>query len=407
MIKLLLLSLFIYTLNASNINSNDLNVKANQEFKKGNKEAAKYLYEKSAKLGNAEANYQLTYRFVIEENESIERLKNAAKKGHSRALDAFLNTSKLKTSPKEKLAIYRKAKKINPNMRLFGEEELIKTLEMASEAPEFNLENFLSKYDLTVDEYSMFPIWEMAEETSKNARFGKANPLLTFQLIILGGRSASSYESAIEWAYNNWKNSTHKVFNICEYGTSNYAFLYCADRDSEESEKGRKTEIQTIEEKLSKVQIKHFKEVLQKAEIFFTSRAESEGINGGGSYSGRVLYSIDKQMDEYIELIKKTIVSQRFPKTQVTLKTPQQTFKYYDDKLNINYKNLVKLLNSKTFYNDYLNIQKLKDTQRAWIKYRDIGTKFLLNFIEDDNYNLKAWFTEKRNEQLEIIKEKL
>ena len=76
--------------------SNELNFKANKEFEKGNTEIAKNLYEKSAEQGDAEVNYQLTYGFVLNDDERIKRLKSAASKGHKEALYSFLTEQKEK-----------------------------------------------------------------------------------------------------------------------------------------------------------------------------------------------------------------------------------------------------------------------------------------------------------------------
>ncbi|MCB0369297.1 MAG: sel1 repeat family protein, partial [Bdellovibrionales bacterium] len=193
----------------------------------GDKESAKKFFEKAADKGSPEAHFALAYRYRVPREEGIYHFSEAAKKGHGKALGyaleylLFRADSLEYADPKGALALYYKAKKANPDLDLYDEENKLRIMKMCAEAGDFDSEAFCKKYDIQPhSNETLYHVWQIAEEASRGGRFGKPDPELVFQIVIRGGWVPAEVQYAVEETYKNWKNGEVKEFNICDYITS-------------------------------------------------------------------------------------------------------------------------------------------------------------------------------------------
>ena len=201
---------------------------------------AKEYYQKAYELGSADAAFKLTYRFIIkDQNIKINFLEFATKKGHSKATENLFETmfSRAETiwlaEPRRMSKIYKRAKEVNPYLSFYGKESLEKILKIFPQVPEFDVKKFIKKYKI-VNSKSLggYGVLELAEEASKNGRFGKANMLLTLQLIIRGGSVPAEYYGMVFDYYEYWQNNKIVEFDICNYASSKLGIGYCTHRET-------------------------------------------------------------------------------------------------------------------------------------------------------------------------------
>ncbi len=114
--------------------------------------------------------YPITF---AQNNEKL--LFESARQGNQDDLETVLDillfraNSLKRADPKLALEIYNDAKKVNPEIEIYGES----ILEMCAEPNDFDVENFLIKYGITGKEYysKRYGIWQLAEEASRGGRF--------------------------------------------------------------------------------------------------------------------------------------------------------------------------------------------------------------------------------------------
>lgn len=209
--------------------------KANKLYEAGKKIQAKKIYEDIAKQGEAQAHFALAYKYVLTKKQTIYHFTQAAIKGHEKALAYALDYLLFRANsleladPKKALEIYKEAKKNNPNLKLYDEKDKLKTLKLAAKSNNFDAKAFIKKYKIKDTNSSPYYIWELAQEASKNGRFGKANPKLVFDLVVRGGNVPAEYEAAVKDTYNNWQNGIAK-FDLCKFITSGMGMGYCSYR---------------------------------------------------------------------------------------------------------------------------------------------------------------------------------
>src|SRR5699024_11798942 len=141
---------------------------ADSLYKAGKKEQARTLYKKAAKEGSLDAYFALAYKYPLSKQQRIDHFATAAKKGHAEALENVLDELLFRANgltevkPQRALDLYRKAKKANPNLNLFNEQQTAKTLKQSALTADFNAQHFIDKYDVTKSEADS--PWKLAEE---------------------------------------------------------------------------------------------------------------------------------------------------------------------------------------------------------------------------------------------------
>jgi len=396
--------LFVFILSGCGWGYDQYLKQADQAYETDDKETAKKLYLKASQEGSPEAHFAIAYKYHVTPEESIYHFSEAAKRGHGKALGYALEgllfrANSLKTAdPQGALDLYYKAKKVNPDLELYDEENKLKVMKMCVEPGEFDAEAFCKKYDVIPENHkTMYHVWKIAEEASRGGRFGDPDPKLVLHLVSRGGWAPAELEYAVEEAYNNWKDGVVKEFKICDYITSGGGMGFCASRADEEDKKEREKKLKELGKKLDDNSQKLLDLAYQSAVEFVEIKASKEEGHGGSGITAWIIGSEMEQKNEYLQLIEK-IQNGYNP-------DPKSTFLEADRQLNESYQGVLKELISKHGNDYYLpSPDDLRAVQRLWIPYRDATVKLFMQInpaVSEDIWN--SWLTEIREKQLRKI----
>lgn len=373
-------------------------------YDEGRKEEAKVLFLEAAKNGNAEAHFYLGYAYVLDEEERTFRYEQAALGGHEQALPRYLEAVFLrsesieKTDPIKALEVYRKAKKLNPNLSFYNEESIVELLNYAAELPPRTKDSFYQQYNIEKSSHS-YHVWELAEQASvKNEVFGEPDPELIFWLIVHGGSVPAEKGAAIEDFYRHWKNGKVVRFDICDYVTSGSGMGYCSSRAAKVAESKRAEALASFTQSIPTDKHALVNKAYKETEQFISLKARLEEMHGGSGRSAWVSGSIQSQKDDYLVFLKKVVdgfsgsVNTKFAET--------------DRQLNKTYKQVMAMLKKAPSYPEIPAPEELRKVQRQWIKYRDANTK-LLSTLSNDETDWSNWLTNERVKQLRDLAKNL
>lgn len=378
---------------------------ANSMYLAGDKDSAKKLYETAAALGSPEAHYALASQYVLSPQESVEHFAEAAKKGNQDALEyaldgLFFRANSLQiANPQKALELYTTAKKVNPNLHLYEEDDHIQTIQMCAESKGFDKDDFIKKYHLNnLSSDKAYGVWELAEEASHDGKFGKANPKLVFDLVCRGGEVPNEMVLAVKDTYSDWKKMKTEGFGLCNYVMSGYGMGYCASRAEQEDSPKRAKKYTEVNNKLDSDGKKALANAYKIAKSFFELKASQEEGYGGTSYGAMVVSSETGQNNYYLDLLKK-IYSGYKPDHIKQLKEN-------DKLLNETYKIVMKKIPDKEEGYDpsEVSVNDVKAVQRLWIPYRDSSAKLftILNpSVSEDVW--KSYLTQIRIEELKAL----
>ncbi len=353
--------------------------KANALYEQNKKQEARTFYEKAASQNNADACYNLAYKYVLSDNDRICYYKQAALLGHSEAMASFFNEAFFSSDnffnsdPFLALAVYEKGKKVNPAMQFYSEAGLVRTIKRVVEAGPFDANAFVKKYRIdTAKMHGPYSVWEIAEEASRRkGRFADVDNKLLLQLISRGGFARAESMYAIDTAYKVWKGNLKFDFNICHYAGSGYGLGYCARRSAEASEVQINKKLTKLAAELKNGSGKYLKPAYKARSGFLEAKVWNEELHGGSGYAAWATGSLVKQKNEFVKLIE-NINSGSIPKDV-------GAFRDNDDRLNLIYNEVLVKLQKKPLidFNAEVNADGLRKTQRLWIPYRDAAVTLL------------------------------
>jgi len=386
--------------------------KANVAYGSGKKDEAKLLYAQAAKNGSAEAHFILARKFDMPDDEEIHHYSEAAKLGHQKALEYILDVSflephgLLKADPVKALEIYEAAKKKNPSIELYSEEDKVDVLKKCAEAAPLDAKEFVRKYDISEDIglendiYGMYSIWELAEEASRGGRFGEPDPLLTLQLIMRGSPRFVELKQAVNDFYDHWKNGVVKEFDICDYALSTPGMQYCSERDHDASVEEQEDIFDAISSKLKPEVRELLDKAYSSAVSFIETKAWNEEGHDGTGYQVWAMESIAAQKTAYLHLVD-SINSGFIPDIN-------KSFANSDQSLNETYLSVIKKLKEKPIsgVNFKISPREVKTVQRLWAPYRDASVALFTAIDLKVNAEVwKVWLTETRIQELNSILE--
>ncbi|AWG21256.1 hypothetical protein FFWV33_06770 [Flavobacterium faecale] len=378
---------------------------ANTAYATGNKDKAKELYATAADMNNPDAHYALAYKYVVTDEERIFHYSEAAKMGHQEAVGAmfeallFRANSLTLANPERALEIYNQAKAQNPSIAIFNEKGYVSTVKKCVEAGPFDAKKFIEQYNIKDSELNgPYSIWELAEEASRNGRFGKPNTKLVLQLVSRGSFVPAELEFAVDSIYKNWKTNKPFLFNICDYVSSGSGLSYC----SAKAEKLAKKEYSIRIEKLTAILQHNAGDLLLPTftvtEKFIEEKAWKEELHGGSGYAAWTRWSIMEQKNDYLDLVEKINKGIQ----------PDSLFNHKDAdrKLNETYKRVIIRLKKKpiTDFNAAVDADGLRSVQRLWIKYRDTSAILFHQIAPSISEAVwKNWLTAIRTKEINQI----
>lgn len=355
---------------------------ADRLLKVGKMKKAKPLFEALAAQGNAEANFALGYHFDIDAVSRLHHFEAAALGGHEEAfrryvVDAMYEMGVDRPPAARVLEVCRKVLGTYRFPLSEDEQMVISLLERVADVPILDVGAFARRtgVDLRAASKELYGIWMLAEEASRDGRFGKADPTLTMQLILLEEAPSAEIDNAIGDYLPRWKAGQPHAFDLCQHITSGTGSGFCSERRAIQLEKIREAKLARFREGLTP----GVAALLDSASVahgrFAVLRADHEQGFFGSARASFAIDSVEEQRDEFLELVVGA--------GKGKLGAKPQPFRATDDALNRAWKDLLKKVKASPedapVYN--ISVEGLRAAQRAWLRYRD-ATEALLAALD-------------------------
>lgn len=378
---------------------------ANASYDAGDLESAQKLYRTAAEKGSADAHFAMAYKYSLTPEESIYHYSEAAKKGHAEALNFALEYLLFRAgnlrlaNPQKALEVYTAAKKANPGLQLYDEENIVKTLQKCAAPQKFDVEKFIRQYNIDDLETIDYHIWELAEEASVGGRFGEPDPDLIFNLVVRGGVVPAELMAAVDVVYDQWKAGEVQEFNLCDHITSGMGGYFCALRASAKAEDIRRAKLDSLKQKLGSSTAALLDAAYSAASNFIQAKAETEEGHYGTGRDAFIADSESEQEDQYVELIAK-IQSGFVP-------SPKNSLAVTDKELNATYRQVMQAIQEKNEEKKYpFTTDDIRSVQRRWILHRDATMAFWKQTRPKVDPSIwQSWLTEIRTAELQAILE--
>ena len=351
---------------------------ANRLLRAGKMEQAKPLFEALAVRGNAEANFALAYHFNSAAATRLRHYEAAALAGHEEAFRRYISDSMYgmgvdRPPARRVLEVHKKVRSTYRFPVSDDEQKVIAFLEKLTEVPVLDVGAFKRRtgIDLRLASDELYGVWMLAEEASRNGRFGKADPTLTMQLILLEEAAIAEMDNAIDEYLPMWKAGLPHPFDLCEHITSGAGAGLCAKRKAEKEEKIRAARLARFRKGLRP----NLAALLDAASAahgrFAVLRADHEQGFYGTARASFAIASVQEQREEFLELVMEARKGRRGLKPQ--------SFQATDAALNKAWRDLLKKAKASREEALVFNISEdgLRATQRAWLQYRDATAAFL------------------------------
>jgi len=351
----------------------------------------------------------LAYKFTLSDEERVFHFSEAAKMGHEAALEYTLDellfraNSLTRANPQLAYDIYVQAKKLNPSIKLYEENEKVEIMRKCIEAGPFDAAAFMKKYRIKEFEDNGYKIWELAEEASIGGRFGKPDPWLVFQLVCRGGSVPAELTYAVNETYSNWKLNKIAEFRIIDFVSSGAGASYCSDREDKRVNKMIKRRLLSLSDKMDDSTKVLLQNAFIAASVFFEGKSRVEKGHGGSSKGSQDIESAIAQKEGYLKLIENLCLG-RTPKIL-------SNGENLDELLNKTLKNVIYSVKQDSVYITDFNIDadEIKVVQKLWKPYCNSSAKlFTILYPSITESEWREWLIKTRikdlNEILELAK---
>lgn len=191
-----------------------------------------------------------------------------------------------------------------------------------------------------------------------------------------------------------------REFKFCDHVTSVMNIGLCAERAEEVDSKKREAEFAVTLEHWSSAEKVAFKELKVAADDFISSWAESDVVRATREIDMSGLESGLESMSMYFS--SRRMLKEEFFGAIRMFESGQlpndKNFKQADKDLNKAYSRIMGRKNLEDFG---ITKDRIRATQRKWIKYRDAWTQFAaVKYPDVPSDVFKAWLTQQRTEEL-------
>ncbi|MCZ4279957.1 hypothetical protein O4H49_04150 [Kiloniella laminariae] len=393
------------TSSATSFPALELLEQADALYDDGDQEAARALYLQAAGLGSAEGHFELSYKYILPEEQRLYHLSEAAKLGHGEALGYVLDAlvfradSLRRANPQAALDLFYQAQQVNPALELYDGEAKLRVLQMAAEPRNFDPDAFITRYKLdeAALEDDFYGIWQLAEEASRGGRFGKPDPELVLNLVIRGGSVPAETAAAIRDSYTNWKADKVVPFNICDYVTSGSGMGFCAARSEKQDNQTRNDQLDLLKAGIAPELHPLLEQAYSDASLFINAKTTKEEGHGGTGRAAWINNSAMEQKNAWIAMVRQVQNRKLVPRSP-------QDFASTDRALNSAYKDAMAFL-AQPDQPDYLPTpDDLREVQRLWLPYRDSTAKLLQALNPSlQQPDLLSWLSNSRTAQLKLL----
>jgi len=345
---------------------------ADRLLRTGQKDRARPLFEALAARGNAEAHFVLAFHY---DSDAVTRLRHyeaAALGGHEEAFRRYVVASMYGMGVDRPPArrVLEVCRKVRMTYRLAvsdDEQKAIVALETVADVPALDVGAFERRtgVDLRAASEGLYGIWSMAEEASRDGRFGKADPTLTMQLILLEGPARVEMDDAIRDYLPRWRAGLPHPFDLCDHVSSGLGAGFCADLKARKQEKIRAAKLARFRGGLEPRVAALLYAASAAHEKFATLRADHEQGFFGSARASFAIESVQEQREEFLRRVVGAGKGKHGPKPQ--------PFRTTDAALNSAWRDLLRKVRASPEDALSYNVSEegLRATQRAWLRHRD------------------------------------
>ncbi len=297
----------------------------------------------------------------------------------------------------------------------FPDDETLKSLE--NEDPEKFYYGFDGEPDYKKARYAAFAyLKKMASEktTEDSNIIGPASVLMMIYANGLGVKRdidlAMFFAVIVSWAPAELEGRINHLiklkgqtkpeagFSLCDDITSGFMAGYCASLGKQSQDVKDKKQVSALIEKWTLEERKAFEPLTVAKEKYYQEKSRNEIDQSGTMRTALVLAEEEKRQQNFLSLL------QKFEKKDY-LKYSQDDFDKADQQLNKIYQKLMKKIpEGGSISHTTIEKQGIKETQRAWILYRDAWTSFAkIKYPEMTEYALKTLLTNERIKDLEEL----
>jgi hypothetical protein len=244
-------------------------------------------------------------------------------------------------------------------------EEDCTALKQAAEAGLLDYKRFNSDYNIPEEVWNdPYAIWELAEEASRpGGRFGGPNMLLALRLVVCAGGVPAETESALDELYHAWKSGVPGEFVIDQHITSGMGSNWASARAMASREPQKADQFEALLARVPAPARPLLRAETEAFNTFLDSKIWNEEGHDGSGYYTWAMDSLEEQQAEHFALLEKILRGERVIAPQPDNERELQ--KAYDE--------LTAFVRSHSIHgmNFTINAQGIRETELAWLKYRD------------------------------------
>ena len=186
----------------------------------------------------------------------------------------------------------------------------------------------------------------------------------------------------------NWQGNN---FSLCDDATSGYLAGFCADHENRFASIKRSERLDVVQSKWTSVEMKEYSVLKKIADQYFDIHAEKEVCQSGTARAALSIADTSGQEEKFIKTME-LLEKGKLPKSSA------KELADADSRLNGVYRQVQR---KPDFEWGTVTKEGIRDTQRAWIKYRDAWAKFCERKYPGFTESIKTYLTLQRIKELE------
>lgn len=239
-----------------------------------------------------------------------------------------------------------------------------------------------------------------------NGLGGRRNPRLALKYACATGGAPAEVWGRVGYLSELSENDSVTDFDICDHATSGLMAGYCAAIQERQRSRERNEKLTKITRKFSRAEMAEFRRLDSAIVAFARQRGMSETDASGTARAAFSIQATAEEMDALIRLLES--IEQGGGVAQQSSEVVD-----LDRQLNQYYRQIMAIKGQREGEPDrlgYTTITKagVKETQRAWLKYRDAWVRFArVRYPKLDPMALTGYLTKQRVDQLHGLLEEL
>lgn len=300
-----------------------------------------------------------------------------------------------KADPALAWEVYQTAKAAGMPEQYHFSKDLVEALELAQDAPPFDVDQFLETYGLSEEDVdgSFYEVWELAEEASVGGRFGEPDQGLVFNLVIRGSRVPFELIKAVKAVHADYMAGRVRPFRLGDSILSGAGCWYLAWRKEQRAMADQQVPLQQMASLYPSVEFAELQHFYDMACIYFEATASSEEGHGCPGYEGWVISSVNSMKVSFVETLSKFLRGD----------VPELVSGSSDAEVSRLFDRLLSREDDQVFLEsfDWGRPADVLHTHEVWGAYRDRFVEFMKKVRPDVDASVwRNWLNRRRIEKL-------